>query len=217
MASRQRIHWKRFSLRTLFILMTICCLVFGTWAAYVNPYRLEARSLAEVKRLQGEFELVRAEGPEWHRWLVTTLLGDDAFVHVTKVDLNGRDVDDNALRALAGLVHLQFLSLDYTQVTDDGIAVLRSMPHLRHLSLRYTAVSDRGAAQLAALPSLNTIHLTGTKLSDESIDALARHGGLSALYIRWTQISDSAAARLAAALPGCSVHHHALLDQTSPP
>ena len=44
---------KRFSLRSLFVLMTACCVFFGVWSVYVDPYRKESRSLAEILRVQG--------------------------------------------------------------------------------------------------------------------------------------------------------------------
>lgn len=210
MTTEPRSRWASFSLRTLFILTTLCCLVVGAWAVYVSPFRLEARSLAELKRLQGEFELQPAEGPGWHRWLVTTFLGKDGFVHVTKADLRNRKVDDAALRSLSGLTHLQDLQLDYTQVSDDGMSAVRSMRDLRRLSLRYTSVSDRSAEYLSALPNLETVHLTGAKMTDAAVDHLAKNPAMDELYIRWTRITNDGAARLAAALPNCAVHHHAL-------
>src|SRR4051812_10842629 len=90
--------WKSFSLRTLFVLMTICCLVVGAWSVYVNPYRRQLQSLAVVNALQGVTAKTGAEGSAWHRWLVTNFLGDEAFMRVTFVDLNGRQVDDAALQ-----------------------------------------------------------------------------------------------------------------------
>ncbi len=202
--------WRRFSLRTLFIVMTLCCLLFGVWAVYVNPYRLQQRSLAVVNNLQGNTGKAPAEGAGWQRWLVTTLLGDDAFQQVTEVELNGKKIDDATLRSLAGLIYLRKLSLDYTPVTDDSIATLRSMPKLQNVSLRYTNVSDRGAEQLATLPELRSAYLTGTKITDAAVPNLSKLGSLEELYIRWTRITNPAADRLASALPNCAIHHHAL-------
>ena len=125
-------------------------LLFGTWAVYVNPYRLQMRSLAAVNRLQGKSVKTPAQGPGWHRWLVTTLLGEDAFVRVTQADLSGKKSnDETAPLGSRSLVHLEKLSLDYTPITDSGIATLRSMPNLQHVSLRYTSISDRGDEHLA--------------------------------------------------------------------
>jgi hypothetical protein len=203
-------RWRRFSLRTLFVLMTLCCVVVGMWSIYVNPYRMQRRSLAAVYRLNGTAQLANAEGSRFERWLVATSLGDDAFVNVTEVDLRGRRVDDSALYELAALTHLETLKLDLTQITDDGINVLRSMPRLTTLHLRHTNLSDRAAATLAALPRLDTVYLTGTKLSDKCVNELATRSTMTTLFIRWTRITDEGAARLAAALPHCAVHHHAL-------
>lgn len=203
-------YLRRYSLRTLFLVMTLCCLVFGAWAAYVNPYRLQQRSLAAVNRLQGNVVKVPAQGPQWHVWLVTTLLGDEAFMYVTEVDLNNRKVSDADLNQLANLVHLRELSLDYAPVTDDGLAVLRSLPRLQHISLRYTKATDETARHLSNLPDLQSAHLTGTKITDAGIRTLYGHPQLVELFIRWTGVTDSGAERLAAALPNCAVYHHAL-------
>jgi hypothetical protein len=204
------ISLKRFSLRSLFVLMTLCCVVFGLWAVYVNPYRLQLRSLAAVNRLKGESLVKTAEGSGWHRWLVTTTLGDNSFVNVTAVNLAGRNAGDDAIRSLTGLVHLEELALDYTPITDEGLAALRSMPNLDRLSLRFTNVSDRGVDYLLALPNLHRVMLMGTKVSDDAIPKLSKLQGMSELYIRWTGISNDGAERLRTALPNCAVYHHAL-------
>jgi hypothetical protein len=203
-------HLRRFSLRTLFVLMTVCCLLAGAWSVYVNPFRLEQQSLAAVNRLQGNVAKTSADGPAWQRWLVTKFLGDDAFVHVTQVDLSGTRVDDKELPSLSGLTHLEKLNLDNTQVTDDGTAVLRVMHALKDLSLRYTNISDRTAAHLTALAALQTVTLTGAKITDAAVDDLAKHAALKELYIRWTRITNPGADRLRAALPNCAIHFHAL-------
>jgi hypothetical protein len=208
------LHWNpaRFSLRSLFILMTVCCLAFGLWSLYVAPYRQQLESRSVVNRLKGQLIPAMAEGPGWQRWLVTTLLGKDAFVRIVNVNLSNQPVDDDALRSLAGLCFLESLSLDHTNVTHKSLETLRAMPRLRELSLKYTNVSDRGAQQLGSLRNLQDLILTGTKISDASIDLLAQDLQLKTIYIRWTQISDSGAQRLRRALPNCKVYHHALAD-----
>jgi hypothetical protein len=209
-------RWKRFSLRTMFVLMTLVCVIVGAWSMYVNPYRLQMQSLAAVDRLQGNSAKTAAEGPKWQRWLVTTFLGDEAFVRVTEVDLAGKQVDDAALRAISGLTHLEKLTLDNTQITDNSAGILRSMPALKSVSMRYTNISDRCAAQLAVLPNLHSATLTGTKITDAAVDDLAKQHALKELYIRWTKITNKGAARLAAALPKCAVYYHALVAESHP-
>jgi hypothetical protein len=201
---------RRYSLRTLFVLMTLCCLLFGAWAVYVNPYRLQQRSVAAVNRLQGTVKKAQADGSVWQAWLVTTLLGEDSYAHVVEVDLNNKNVSDKDLPELFDLIYLRKLALDRTAVTDEGVATLRSMPQLQHISLRYTQVSDNGVAHLGEMPNLQTTHLTGTKITDAGISALAGHPQMTDLYIRWTDVTSAGAERLASALPQCAIHHHAL-------
>src|SRR3954465_8113479 len=119
-------NWKRFSLRTLFVLMTACCVLVGAFSVYVNPFLHQLQSLGIVNRLKGVNVQTPAAGPAWQGWLVTKLLGDNSFVYVTEVDLSGRKVDDSVVQSLAGFGHLEKLNLDYTQITDAGIESLRS-------------------------------------------------------------------------------------------
>ena len=197
--------------------MTVCCLLFGIWALYAAPYRQQLESRSVVNRLNGQSIAALAEGPVWQRWLVTTLLGKDAFVRVVNVNLSGQPVDDDAFRSLMGLRFLESLSLDYTKVTDESLGALRAMPKLRELSLKYTDISDRSAEQLGSLGNLEVLTLTGTKISDRSIDLLSRDRQLKTIYIRWTRISESGAERFRQALPNCKVYYHALTDVVEKP
>jgi hypothetical protein len=212
MINVREFNWRRFSLRTLFVLTTLVCLAAGMWSAVVNPYRVQLQSLAAVNRLHGTVVEEAPDRPAWHRWLVTSLLGQQAYFHVTSVDLAGCQVNDAAARSLAGLVFLHKLTLDNTQITDEGAAVLRSMPQLRELSLRFTKVGDVAATCLAAAPSLSIVYLTGTQTTDAAIDTLAKNRNLAELYIRWTKITNAGATKLAAALPKCAVNYHSLAE-----
>ena len=203
-------RWRSFSLRAMFALMTVCCIVLGVWSVYVDPFRRQAQSLAAVHRLQGQVYIDPAKGPAWQGWLVRKLLGDKAFVHVTKVDLSLGKVGDDELRSFAGLTFLKELHLDYTKVTDDGIAALGSMRDLTDLSLRYTSLSDRGLKSLCNLPRLEKLTVTGTQVSDVAVEDLARLKSLGELYIRWTRVTESGARNIERMLPGCSVYFHVL-------
>ncbi|MCC7476541.1 MAG: hypothetical protein IT425_14210 [Pirellulales bacterium] len=208
-------RWTRFSLRTLFALMTLVCIVVGLWSVYVNPFRMQLQALASVQHLQGNATTTAATGPGWQRWLVVTMLGDEGYARVTSVDLRGCKVDDQSLGSLAGLRYVEVLQLDRTLITDDGLSAFLSMPHLRELHLRYTPITDRAAPLLAQLQNLKSVHLTGTKLTDLAVKDLSKLRNLETLFIRWTRITDPAAAQLAANLPDCAVYHHSLSQPTS--
>jgi hypothetical protein len=206
----ERIRWKSLSLKTLFILMTVFCLGVGAWSVYVNPYRLQAQSLAAVRRLQGATVQSAVIESPWQRWLVITFLGSDAYAHVTSVDLSKRQVSDDDLKLLTGLSHLEALNLDYTDVTDAAMPTLRAMPKLKDVSIRFTKVGDEGCRIIAAAPNLQVAHFTGTKITDNSLPELSKSQGLRQLYIRWTRVSTGAAQKLSGALPGCEIFHQPL-------
>jgi Leucine Rich repeat len=215
MLTKRLTSFRRFSLRMLFVLMSICCLLLGLWSVYIQPFRDQAQALAVVNKLQGEAILTSAPGPAWQRWLVTVMLGEERFIEATQVSLAGRPVDDETLRSLAGLIHVRDLNLDGTEISDNGMAALRSMKDLDSLSLRYTNISDRAIPTLSESPKLRELHLTGTRISDKAVETLAKLHSLRQLFIRWTRISDNGAQQLRQRMANCRIHHHALVEEST--
>ena len=213
MLDRGRYRWHRFSVRTLLIAMSVCCVVLGASVPYINTFRVQLRSLAAARRLQGDATVLPAAGPRWCRWVVTSILGPDSYVEVIKLDLSQKAVDDQALQSLAGLIYLQKLELDHTRITDAGIATIAEMPDLMTLSLRFDHLTDHAAATLAELPNLQTLYLTGTRLTDRSLPDLTKLQSLGELYIRWTGISDDGANQLRAALAHCAIYHQPVVGE----
>jgi hypothetical protein len=205
-------HWKRFSIRTLLLSISLIGVALGIGTLSIDEYRQQARSLAVVQRLQGRVEFIPAHGPAWQRWLVTTMLGKETYAEAVIVDLSGKKVDDATLQQLAGLRFLRELALDRTQITDAGMDTLRSFPRLRSLSLRFTNISDKSTKLIADLPDLLWLYLTHTRISDSSISNFAKLKLIDELYVRWTNITDAGAEELKRMLPGCSVFHHRLQD-----
>lgn len=211
MSTARFTSWKRFSLRGLFVLMSVCCVVLGRlWSAYVNPYRRQAQSIAVLRRLPSDLTINPADGPAWQRWLVTTMLGEDTYVKVEAIALRGPRIDDDVMRELSGLHQLKSLVLEQTQVTDAGLSAVRSMRDLETLSLAYSLVTDRGIAELQSLPKLADLKLTGTQITDATVPELAKLPAAKVFFIRWTRISDVGADQLQAAAPQCAVYHQAL-------
>jgi hypothetical protein len=204
--------WKRFSIRTMLLLVSLIAAALGASVYMIDDFRQQARSLAVVHRLNGRAEFIPAQGPAWKRWLVTTMLGDDAFAEVAIVNLRGQKVDDKTLEQLSGLGHLRELDLDGTLITDAGTHVLKSFPKLRSLSLRFTDISDESTETIAGLESLIWLYLTHTKVSDASIENLSKLKHLDELYVRWTKITDAGSDQLTKSLPGCGVFYHHLQD-----
>lgn len=198
----------RFSMRTLLVLMSVCCVAMGAWTVYVQPYRAQSASLAHVLELGGTVQSVSANGPAWQRPLVESMVGSKQFIHVEKVDFRGLRVSAADVSALSGLRYLKSLYLDRAEVNDGNIGALAAMTALEDLSLVYTQISDSGLSRLAGLTKLRTLYLTGVPITDASVPTLAARPSLRELYIRWTKISSDGALRLVESLPECAVHHH---------
>jgi hypothetical protein len=204
--------WKRFSIRTMLVFVSLIAATLGASTYLIEDFRQQARSLSVVQRLEGRVEFIPAHGPDWKRWLVITLLGEESYVKVNILDLSGKKVDDSTLEALSGLRYLSELTLDRTQITDAGTHVLRSFPKLRSLSLRFTDISDDSTETIAGLESLIWLYLTHTKVSDASIENLSKLKLLDELYVRWTNITDTGSDELKKSLPECAVFYHRLQD-----
>ena len=73
----------------------------------------------------------KPRGPEWLR----SLLGDDALVSVTRVDLSQAEIHDADLAQLENLPRLQSLCLNLNDVGDAGLKHLEGLTRLRELFL----------------------------------------------------------------------------------
>ena len=172
--SKPRRRWFQYSLRTLFVLLTVLCV----WLAVtVNRARKQREAVAAIEELGGvvyyDFQvdnsrgLLRAKlpGPKWLRELV----GDEYFVSVHFVDLGNTQVTDAQLEHLKGLSNLQALVLDRTQVTDAGLEHLKGLTNLQTLSLRNCRITGAGLEHLKGLTNLQSLNLRDTRITDAGL------------------------------------------------
>jgi hypothetical protein len=200
----------RYSLRTLLLVMTVSCVLLGTWSVYVEPYRAQANAQGALEANQGlnSIRFVPADGPGWQRWLVETMLGEGHFNHVVMVEFpKGLATDDKLQKHVSRLIGLRELTADYGEITDRGLAALAGQRELEKLSLRYAAgITDAGLAHLSRLSKLQSMHLTGSDVSDASVGLLTNLKSLRGLYLRWTRVTHEGAATLRKKLPNCGIH-----------
>lgn len=193
----------------MFVLTTVVCVGLGLWSVYLQPFRTQTMSVAALNKYHANYTTMPADGPAWQRWLVTRVLGEEAFVRVDGVELSDTRFDDQAAKALVGLSSLRRLNLERTQVSDAGLASIAALARLEALSLAYTRVTDRGVPILRALPKLAELKLTGTEVSDASVAELTQLPAIKSLYARWTQISEAGASQFRELAPNCELHHTA--------
>lgn len=188
------------------MMMVACSLLLGVWTVYVQPFRNQQQVREQLADAGVPFEIEQAMGSAFQRWLVTTVLGESAFVDVTSVDLRESKADEATLVALRYLPRLKQLLADGVPITEEAILGLQACGELRELSLRHTPVDDELAATLGRLPQLELLFLTGTSVSDDGLQELARSPKLKELFVRWTPVTKTGAAKFERAVPGCKVH-----------
>lgn len=79
--------------------------------------------------------------------------------------LDGSDIDDAGLAALAKLEGLTRLYLSNTAITDAGLQHLKPLKKLQVLNLVGTKVTEKGVTDLKVLPALRAIYLYKTNIN----------------------------------------------------
>ena len=178
--SRPKLRWYQYSLRTLFIFVTLVCIVFGL---YIGPKHRRHQAVVAIEEAGGDVQCVNAPDDEW--WFKRTLrefLPPDWIDEVVRIDLsNRRNADEHVFAVLERFNELKVLRLSGTQITDAGLIHLTGLTGLEELDLRGTQISNAGL-----------VHLKGLS-------------GLYALNLRDTQTTGAGLADLKNALPHCYV------------
>jgi hypothetical protein len=138
-----RRRWFQFSLRTLFVLMTVVVGALVVWRSYLQPYRQQRQTMALVRDLGGSFKTTAAEG--WQR----LLFGED-FQNVVLANLSDSDEVNQFIEPVVALPRLEALAVGGWSFTDKHLARLRDAPALRYLVLDSTAATDAAIAEFRA-------------------------------------------------------------------
>jgi hypothetical protein len=168
-ATKPKLRWYQFSLRALFVVVTLCAIPCS-WLA-VKLQEARRRHERVLRSYAAGNAIIKAGGeigagglPDGRMSFVVSFRGKrftkDCLnplrdLELTYgVDLAGTLVTDADLDALVGVEGLQELRLEGTTVTDAGLEALSRLENLRILHLEKTHVTDIGVARLqTALPN----------------------------------------------------------------
>ena len=147
----------RFSLRTLFAVLTAVALLCAVFGPRVVRGAKERRAAAEITCLGGRFDRQRLKSLDrdaWpSRWAAFLLYED--MTRVTGVSLDRTGIVDDDLATLASLPCLEGLDISGTEITDAGLAHLTKVPNLKYVNAHKTRVTEAGVRQLrSGRPSL---------------------------------------------------------------
>ena len=217
---------RRFSLRCLFVVLTVFCIWFGTVVRNADRQRRAVRWIREIggsalytyelgKLTRFPRPKTEPAAPPWLRELIGVdfferiervhLIGEPArdfsplalFRHVKKLTLDGSEISD--LRPLSNLTRVETLSLTETLITD--LAPLRRLKRLTELNLTSTHVSD--VTPLARLHNLRSLNLRFTDVAD--VQPLTRLTNLQQLDLTHTLVREEDYQTLRSALPHCQI------------
>ncbi|MGI8978684.1 MAG: leucine-rich repeat domain-containing protein [Pirellulaceae bacterium] len=204
-------RWFQFSLRTLFVVMTVLCLGPGSYVAYEQGKAREKQvAVAAIENLGGYvFYDERAPTRSGLTWLI---LGDDSFGNVNGVDFNplkqeNRQITDADLRHLKAFPRLNHLVLkNCCQITDAGLADLSGLANLQYLYLNDSPITDAGLVHLAGLTNLEELSLTHTQVTGLGLVQLSGLTELRFLYLYSTRIPSDDVEKIQKALPRCCIN-----------
>ena len=167
-------RWQ-FSLRTLFIVVTVLCVWMAVIAKQAQDQRLAVEAILEMggtvwyehgEVRNRDFQSPqfqppglgppsRPPGPEWLR----RIIGNEYFFNVTYAVLNGSGFDDANLEMVSRFSKLNLLQLSDAQITDAGLVHLRESANLQILILNSTRVTEGGIKKLQqAIPGCTIRH-----------------------------------------------------------
>ena len=168
-----RRRWLQFSLRTMFVVVTVLCVWLGVVVKQARDHRLAVKMILEsggtiVYEHQLSYRHMPPStgasrpmgprlppGPEWLRGLV----GDEYFFTVTKLILLGPNFTDTSLLAVGKLTDVKSLSFHDAEITDAGLLHLKRLTNLDTLVILNSSVTDDGVKKLQqALSNCNIIH-----------------------------------------------------------
>jgi hypothetical protein len=205
----------KFSLRTVFILLTLAAGAAGWLGVQVNRREKEEAAIAQLEATKdgrnistlvanpfgaatkdvtgepGTPDTFFRGGPAW----LTSLLGIDIFRARVKFTCSPPgneftwDEDD------AG--HRVFNYKYKTGLKDADMRWINQVRYLQLLSLEANEITDVGLARLDNLPYVENLSLSNTAITNEGLHALGNFPRLRILRLRGTNISDAAVSSLA--------------------
>lgn len=205
-----RRRWFRFSLRMLFVVVTVLCVWLGFM---VNAARRQREAVEAIVKAGGTVMYDYKPGePIWGR----NASGNDYFQTVYAVrfvrpfpivDLDQvarlselgkfRSEQEPALASLEKLSHLEILSLVGTHVTGEMLARLKCLSSLTDVHIEFCDLDDAGMEQIGKMANLKYLELIGNRITDESIPQIQKLKKLRGLTLGEAAITDVGLQQLA--------------------
>ncbi|QEG33185.1 leucine-rich repeat domain-containing protein [Bythopirellula goksoeyrii] len=168
-----------FSLRTIFILTTLCAIGLGIVAHRMRTQRKVQELLDRNLHISFDYQLdptgnylpeIRSPTPKWLRQIV----GEDYFRTVRHVTHSGDiDIRDDDMKHLAAFPELVILDLHNNRISGVGLHKIAHLHKLKRLDLRDNWVDDAGLQALQGMTNLRSLNLSENRFTDDGLEYLA--------------------------------------------
>lgn len=195
----------RFSIRTLFLIITAIGLVLLPVTLRVHRVRQQYAAIAAVKKLDGFFG--KNENPaELTQVFFINNLNDQQiasivphlqkFPKLKQIEIHSWRMTDKSVKNICELTTLEDLFLQDVSVTDASAKRLGQLSKLKRLGLQGDRLSDIGLSELANLQNLEALATSSPQVTDEGICQLSALPKLRQLNIGGTKITDTGLKKL---------------------
>lgn len=194
-------RWFRFSLRTLFVALTIACLWLGFEVTQARRQRAAVQELEKLgayitydvadptMQYEGGVSPFPALSPV-KQW-IADWLGKDYVATVVGVHVSSPTVRDSDLTVLADLPKLQILQLNACrQITDAALVELPASRVLECIQLNGTRIGDEGVKELTKFPSLRSLSIAQTRVTNDGLAAVGQLDKLERLELGFLAVDD---------------------------
>jgi hypothetical protein len=201
-------RYVRISLRTLFVLTTVCALGLGYLSKCARDQRAAVQRIHELggsvsydfQYADGEAngKLLKNPQPPGWSWL-RRLIGPEYFQDVVRASLDKKQVNDDDLRLIGKLTRLNTLGLNHTGVSDAGLKHLDELKRLCSLGLAETQITGAGLRVVSHFDNLDTLILQdASRIDDDCIQHVKSLTHLETLNLGGTSVSSTGVSQLAA-------------------
>ena len=187
----------RFSMRTLFILVTVLCVLLVPLSVKLYKARQQRLAVAWVLASGGTvlYDYQWAVDPDidsgepMDNLLLRTILGKDLFDDVIYVYIEDPRVPD--ISRLTHLPSLKYLNLNDPQLAD--LSPLSSLKHLESFEISFSSKKSftaKNIAELSKLKSLRSVNISGQSIDDLTL--IQKLNPVRQILLIDTQVTDLA-------------------------
>lgn len=196
--TKPRRRWVQFSLRTLFLLVCLVCVLAAAVSYFMWQGRKQQMAVDAILQAGGNVyydyqmdeqysepnTLADAQPADpWPPW-IESFLGHDTLYSVAAVDFSTPDeLGEEAFTALGALRGVKFLFLSSPSVSDDSLRHLAHWHSLETLILRCHNVHGDTLDFLENNPNLQTVEVTSCVISRHGLECIAKVTGLRSLTV----------------------------------